>query len=156
MGIFVENVGGDFLHQAAHNFENDKAGGDDGGHHDEVGRGEENEFEEIADERDSEGGNHNANDRDKEAGAELIERPGDPVDEDEVDSEGDEDRDGGEFWMRKTLEVGGDREGGHTERDGDANWEGISEDVFGEVVFDAVGVFFEGEDKAREADTGEV
>ena len=58
--------------------------------------------------------------------------------------------------MRKALEMGDNREGGHTERDGNANWERIGENVFGEVVFDAVGVVLEGENKAREADTGEV
>ena len=91
MGIFVENVGGDFLHQAAHKFENNQAGGNDGSHHDKIGWGEKDKFEEITDEGDGEGGGHNTNNRDKETGAEFIERPGDPINEDEVDSEGNED-----------------------------------------------------------------
>ena len=44
--------------------------------------------------------------------------------------------------MREALEMGNDRESGHAERNGDANWERIGEDISGEIVFDAVGVFF--------------
>ena len=44
--------------------------------------------------------------------------------------------------MGETLEMGDDRESGHTERNGKTNWEGISKNVFSEVVFDAIGVVF--------------
>lgn len=58
--------------------------------------------------------------------------------------------------MRKTLVVGDDREGEHTERDGEPNREGVLDDIFGEAIFDAVGVVLESEDEGWEADTGEV
>ena len=156
MGVGIENAGGDFLHKATHEFENYETDSDNNKHYDDIARGEKDEFKEIANKRNGEGGSHNTNDSDEEAGAEFVEGPRDPVDEDEVDSEGDEDGDGGELGVRKALEVRDDREGGHAERNGNANWERVGEDVFSEVVFDAVGVVLEGENKAREADTGEV
>ena len=156
MGVGVENAGGDFLHEATHQFENHQAGGDDDEHCENITGGKEDEFEEIANEGDGEGGSHDADDGDEEAGAEFVERPRDPVDEDEVDSEGDENGNSGELGVREALEMGDNREGSHAERNGDANWEGIGEDVFGEIIFDTVGVVLEGKDKAREADTSEV
>ena len=58
--------------------------------------------------------------------------------------------------MRKTLVMGDDREGKHTERDGEPNWEGVFDDIFGKTIFDAVGVVFKSEDEGWEANTGEV
>ena len=58
--------------------------------------------------------------------------------------------------MREALEVRDDREGSHAERNGNANWERVGEDVFSEVVFDAVGVVFESKNEAWETDAGEV
>lgn len=156
MGVGIENAGGDFLHKATHEFENYETDSDNNKHYDDIARGEKDEFKEIANKRNGEGGSHNTNDSDEEAGAEFVEGPRDPVDEDEVDSEGDEDGDGGELGVRKALEVRDDREGGHAERNGNANWERVGEDVFSEVVFDAIGVMLESEDKARKADTGEI
>lgn len=78
------------------------------------------------------------------------------VDEDEVDGEGDENRGGGEFEMLEIVEVGEGGEGEGGDRYGEADGDGVFEDVFSELVFDAVGVFLEGEDEAGEADTGEV
>ena len=156
MGVGIENMDGDFLHQAAHEFENHQAGGNNNQHYDNVAGGKEDEFEEIADEGDGEGDSHDADDGDEEAGAEFVERPRDPVDEDEVDSESDENGNSGELWVGETLEMGDNREGGHTERNRNANWERVGEDVFGKVVFDAVGVVLEGEDEAWEADASEV
>ena len=120
--VFVEDMSGDFLHEAAHKFENNQASGDNSGHHDKIGRGEEDKFKEITDKRDGEGGGHNTNNRDKEAGAEFIERPGDPVDEDEVDRKSNKNGDSSKFGMRETLEVRSNGKSGHTERDGDANY----------------------------------
>lgn len=156
MGVGVENAGGDFLHQAAHQFENHQAGGDNNEHYNNIAGGEEDKLKEVADKRNGKGGGHNTNDSDEEAGAELVEWARNPVDEDEVDSEGDENRNGGELGVREALEVRDNRESGHTERNGNTNWERIGEDIFGEVVFDAIGVVLEGEDKTWEADAGEV
>ena len=43
--------------------------------------------------------------------------------------------------MREALEMRDDGESRHTDGDGKANWERIGKDVFGEAIFDAVGVF---------------
>ena len=142
MGCGGKNTGGDFLHEATHEFENHQAGGDNNQHYDNIAGGEKDEFKEIANKRNGEGGSHNTNDSDEEAGAEFVEGPRDPVDEDEVNSEGDEDGDGGELGVREALEMGNDRESGHAERNRETNWEGIGENISGEIVFDAVGVFF--------------
>ena len=62
MGVGIENMDGDFLHQAAHEFENHQAGGDNNEHYDNIAGGKKDEFEEIADEGDGEGGSHDADD----------------------------------------------------------------------------------------------
>lgn len=58
--------------------------------------------------------------------------------------------------MREALEMGNDRESGHAERNRETNWEGIGENISGEIVFDAVGVVLEGKNEAWETDAGEV
>ena len=52
--------------------------------------------------------------------------------------------------------MGNDRESGHAERNRETNWEGIGENISGEIVFDAVGVVLEGKNEAWETDAGEV
>lgn len=42
--------------------------------------------------------------------------------------------------MRKTLKMRNDREGSHTNRYSETDWEGVSEDVSSEAIFDTVGV----------------
>ena len=140
MGVGVENMSGDFLHQATHELENYQAGGDNNEHYDDIARSKEDEFKEVTNEWNSEGGSHNADDGDEETGAELVDKNGNS----------------GELGVRKALEVGDNREGSHAERNGDANWERIGEDVFGKVVFDAVCIMLKGEDEAWETDAGEV
>lgn len=73
MGCGGENTGGDFLHEATHEFENHQASGDDNKHYDNIARGEEDKLEEIANKWDGESGDHNADDSDEEAGTELVE-----------------------------------------------------------------------------------
>ena len=51
------------------------------------------------------------------------------VDEDEVDGEGDENRGGGEFEMLKIVEVGEDGEGEGGNADGEADRDGVFEDI---------------------------
>ena len=74
-----ENMGGNFLHEAAHQLENYQAGGDNNQHYDNIAGGKEDKLKEVADERDGEGGSHNADNRDKESGAEFVERAGNPI-----------------------------------------------------------------------------
>lgn len=62
MGCGGENTGGDFLHEATHEFENHQASGDDNKHYDNIARGEEDKLEEIANKWDGESGDHNADD----------------------------------------------------------------------------------------------
>ena len=78
------------------------------------------------------------------------------IKENKINSKGDKNRGGGEFEMREVVKMGDDGEGEGGDRDGEADGDGVFEDVFSELVFDAVGVFFEGEDEAWEADAGEV
>lgn len=99
----IENASGDFLHEAAHELENHQAGSNNSGHDDKVGWGKEDEFKEIADKRDGEGGSHNADNNKKEAGAKFVKRAGDPIDKDEVNGEGDKNRNRGELGVRKAL-----------------------------------------------------
>ena len=42
--------------------------------------------------------------------------------------------------MREPLVMSGNREGQHTERNGEANWERILNNITRKAVFDAVGV----------------
>ena len=58
--------------------------------------------------------------------------------------------------MRKALKVRDNGESCHADRNSEADWEGVGEDVSGETVLDAVGVMLKRKDEAREADTGEV
>ena len=51
---------------------------------------------------------------------------------------------------------GNDSESKHGDRDSETNGNGISEDVAHELVFDAGGIVFQGKDKPRESNTGEV
>ena len=44
--------------------------------------------------------------------------------------------------MRKALKVRNNGKRSHAERNRETNWEGIGENISGEIVFDAVGVFF--------------
>ena len=60
MGVGVENVSGDFLHQATHELENYQAGGDNNEHYDNIAGGKKDEFKEVTNEWNSEGGSHNA------------------------------------------------------------------------------------------------
>lgn len=46
--FFAEEAVGEFLHEEFENEENSDAGGDDGGHDDEIAWGEEDKFEEFA------------------------------------------------------------------------------------------------------------
>ena len=99
----IKNAGGDFLHEAAHELENHQAGSDNSGHNDKVGWGKEDEFKEVANKRDDKSGSHDANNSKEEASAEFVERARDPIDEDEVDSEGNKNGNRGELGMRKAL-----------------------------------------------------
>ena len=58
--------------------------------------------------------------------------------------------------MGEALEVGNNREGGHTKRNCNTNWKRIGKNILGKVVFDAVGVMLEGKNEAWETDAGEV
>lgn len=144
------------MHETAHDVENNEAGGEYDAEDDETVLGEKNEFEEVANKWNSEGGDHDANNGKKKARAEFVEWARDPIDEDEVNSESNKYRDSGEFRVREALEVRNNREGGHTNGDSEADWEGVGENISGEAIFDAVGVAFKRENEAREADTGEV
>lgn len=79
MGVSVENVSGDFLHEAAHEFENHQAGSDNNEHYDNIAGGKEDKFKEVADEWNGKGSSHYADNSDEEAGTELVERAGNPV-----------------------------------------------------------------------------
>ena len=104
--------------------------------------GKKGKFKEITNKWDEESAQHDAdNDKDK-AGAELVERAGNPINEDEVDGKSNKDRGSGELKTRKFLEVRDDSEGEHTDRNCETNRERVFDDVGGEAVFDAVGVFF--------------
>ena len=56
----VEDVIREAMHEAAHDVENEKAGSEDNTENEEAILSKEDKFEEITDERDSEGGNHDA------------------------------------------------------------------------------------------------
>ena len=115
MRVIRKDTGGDFLHEVAHNTENTYAGGNDDKHDDEIICSEEDKFEEIANQRDGEGGCHDADNGNKKASTKLVKRARNPVNKDEIDSEGNENRDSGKLWMREALEVRYDGERSHTE-----------------------------------------
>ena len=152
----VENVVGEAMHETTHDVENKEADGEHNHEDDETVLSKENKFEEVANERNGEGGNHDTDDGKEETSTEFVEWSRDPIDENKVNSKGDEHRDGGKFGVRKALKMRDNGESRHTDRDGEADWKGVGEDVSSEAVFDAVGVVFERKDEAREADTGEV
>ena len=58
--------------------------------------------------------------------------------------------------MLEVVKMGNNCEGKGRNRDGKADRNGVFENVFRKLVFDAVGVFLESEDESRKADTGEV
>lgn len=82
MRVFVKNAVGDSAHEMAHEFENDKACGDNGKHNDEVGGREEDKFEKVTDKRNDESSSHDADDSEEEAGTKFVKRARDPVNED--------------------------------------------------------------------------
>lgn len=65
MGRGGEDASGDFLHQAAHEFENHQAGGDNNKHHNNIAGGKKDKFKEIACEWNNEGGSHNTDNGEK-------------------------------------------------------------------------------------------
>lgn len=99
---------------------------------------------------------HNADNDKNKCGAELIERAGNPINQEQIYGEGDKHGGGSELKVREILEVRDNRECEHTGRNGDADGDGIFDDVAGEAVFDALGVVFQGKNKTGKTDTGEV
>ena len=125
VGVGIENMDGDFLHQAAHEFENHQAGGNNNQHYDNVAGGEEDKLKEVADKRNGKGGGHNTNDSDEEASTEFVEWTRNPIDENKVDSKGNKDRDSSKLWVRKALKVRNNGKRSHAKRNRETNWEGI-------------------------------
>lgn len=78
------------------------------------------------------------------------------VEHGEVDSKGDEDAGGEEFGAGEVVEMCHNGERDHDGGYGDADWDGVINDVLHELVLDASGVRLQGENEAGEADAGEV
>ena len=126
----------------AQDLKDNKATGNDGSHDDEVFWSEEDEFKEIANEWNEESAGHDTDDTNKEAATKEVERARNPIDENKIDGEGDEHRDGGKLWAREALQMRNKWEGGHTERNCKANWERIGQNISDKVIFDTISIVF--------------
>ena len=78
------------------------------------------------------------------------------VEHGEVDSEGDEEAGGEEFGAGEVVEMCHNGEGDHGGGDGDADWDGVVDNVLYKLVLDTSSVRLQGENEAGEADAGEV
>lgn len=148
-------VQGSFQEEAKE-IEKKEAGADDGKHNDETIFGKEGEFEKVTNEGDTESSCHDGNNGKEKAGAEFVERTRNPIDENEINGKGDENRSGGELGSGKFVDVSEGREDGHTDRNCEADWERIFDNIGSKAVFDTVGVFLERQDETWETDTGKV
>lgn len=79
------------MHEVLHNPEYTEASGEDGERDDEAILIEEGKLKEVTDEGNAIDGSHDANDGKDEGSAEFVERTRQPVDKNEIDSEGDKD-----------------------------------------------------------------
>lgn len=78
------------------------------------------------------------------------------VEHGEVDSEGDEEAGGEKLGAGEIVEMCHNGEGDHGGRDGDADGDGVVDDILHELVLDASGVRLQGENEAGETDAGKV
>ena len=69
--------------------EKEEACGDDDEGDKKAVRRQDGKFEEIASERDEEDSRHDADNGEEEGGAEFVEGPRNPINQDQIDSEGD-------------------------------------------------------------------
>lgn len=70
--FWAEEASGEVLHEVFEDEKDNEAGGNDDAHDDEVLGSQEDKFEEVTDEGDAKGGSHDADDGEKEGGAESV------------------------------------------------------------------------------------
>ena len=58
--------------------------------------------------------------------------------------------------MREDIKVSEAREHQHGDRNSKTNWERIFDDVGGETVFNAIGIFLKSEDETRKTNASEI
>ena len=78
------------------------------------------------------------------------------VEHGEINGEGDKEASGEEFGAGEIVEMCHDGESNHGGRDGDADGDGVVDNVLHELVLDASGVRLQGKNEAGETDAGEV
>lgn len=102
----------------------------------------EGEFKEALSKWDEEGAEENGENENHEDGAKEVKRPGDFVDQEEVDGKNDDGGEGGELASGEVISLCYDGENHHANGYSNAGGYGIVLDVVGELVFDSGGVLF--------------
>ena len=80
----VEDVVREAVHESTHDVENKEAGSEHDAEDDETVLGKEDEFEEVANEWNSKGGDHDADNSEEEASAKFVEWARNPIDENKI------------------------------------------------------------------------